>query len=203
MGFGLALSRAIALRPSELRRLEPEHVLVPTACVGTVVFRLGVDVGTKVKREQFALLDSYRWTDLAWILVQLLWGPRYQGKSFSLSATAVTNSGIKAVEQSLNLNIGATPHGARAGFASEEAAAGTPTAEIMRVGRWGSQQCMQMYVDVVVAAQVVSMVSLSSHAIPVQTAAQHFHTFFSYEAFLAQPLSHAAKRRGSQLPCRN
>ena len=57
-----------------------------------------------------------------------------------------------------------------------------------------------MYVDVVVAAQVVSMVSLASHAIPMQTAAQHFHTFFSYEAFLGKPLSHAAKglRKGEQ-----
>ena len=55
MGFGLALSQAIAFRPSELRRLEPEHVLVPTACVGAFVIRLGADVGTQVKREQFAL----------------------------------------------------------------------------------------------------------------------------------------------------
>ena len=147
-------------------------------------------MGTKVKREQLALLDSFRWTDLAWILVLLLWAILPGQKLFPFSYSSY-NLGIKAVEQSLDLNIGATPHGARAGFASEEAAAGTPTAEIMRDGRWGSQQCMQMYVDVVVAAQVVSMVSLASHAIPMQTAARHFHTF--YQAFLGKPLSHAAE----------
>ena len=72
MGFGIALQQALALRPVELRKLKPEHVMVPVQGIGTYIIPLGADVGTKVKREQYALLDSHRYPDLAWLLLQLL-----------------------------------------------------------------------------------------------------------------------------------
>ena len=146
MGFGIAFQQATALRPSELRALLQEHILVPSGETGRFIIRLGANVGTKVKREQWAVLDSYKHTDLAWLLLMLLKCTKPGEKLFPFSYASY-NKALQQVEESLGLDLGTTPHSPRAGYASEEAASGTPVLEIMRGGRWGSEGSMKTYID--------------------------------------------------------
>lgn len=184
MGFGIALQQATALRPAELRALTPEHVLVPEGGVGRYIIRLGANVGTKVKREQWAVLDSHKHTDLAWLLLMLLKCTMPTEKLFPFSY-AKYHRALKQVEEALGIDLGVTPHSPRAGYASEEAAAGTPVLEIMRGGRWGSESSMKTYVDIIVASQVTSMIALGAHAAPMRSAADNFYRFFRPSLFVA------------------
>ena len=51
-------------------------------------------------------------------------------------------------------DTGWTPHGPRAGFATELSAMGVPKAEIMDEGRWYSEQSFRIYVDIIGASNI-------------------------------------------------
>ena len=192
MGYGIAFQQATALRPCELRILCKNHVMRPENDMGKFIIRLGADVGTKVKREQYAVLDSFQHTDFAWLLCLLLDATPDGGKLFPFSYNS-HNSTISDIEAHLGLKLGATPHSPRAGFASEGAALGTPVSEIREKGRWQSELSFKMYVDVIVAAQVQSMCSLSTLSAGMQFTATDFAKYFSFEAFLAEAVGHGTQ----------
>lgn len=191
MGFGIAFQQALGLRPCELRLLEPEHVMIPDGGVGQFVLRLSAEVNTKVKREQFAILHSAEFPDLAYLLLLLVAATPDSHKLFPFSYNAY-NASIAAVEAQLGLQLGVTPHSPRAGFASELAAAGTPVATIKERGRWWSELFFRTYVDVVTAAQVQAMVGLTGFREGLEYAAVNFVKYFSHAAFLAEVSRHAA-----------
>ena len=60
----------------------------------------------------------------------------------------------KALETLDLKDIGWTPHGPRAGFATELRALGVPKAEIMDEGRWYSEQSFRIYVDIIGASDI-------------------------------------------------
>ena len=192
MGFGIALQQALGLRPSELLILIPAHIMKPDNNVGKFIFRLGADVGTKVKREQFAVLDSFEYTDLAWLLLLILDATAENERLFPFSYNRY-NKTISDIEAHLGLALGATPHSPRAGFASEQAGAGVPVAVIREKGRCWSELSFRMYVDIITAAQVQAMVSLSCFSKGMDFAAVNFVNYFSFEAFVADSGKHAAK----------
>ena len=201
-GFAPALQQATALRPTELLKLCPEDVMFPPDGVGRIVIRLGTNVGTKVKREQFTILDSYKFPDLAWLLRILVLCTAPGQRLFPFSYNAYLKC-IRDVESLLGLNLGCTPHSPRAGYASEEASLGTPVPEIMTGGRWGSEASAKIYIDVVVAAQVNCMLALSAHAVPMRSAVANYHTFFSPEAFLADASGDGVQAEDGQAALQN
>ena len=190
MGFALVLQQALGLRPGEVRPLLSDHVLVPHGGIGNFVFRLGAFVGTKVHREQFAILSSFEHIDIAYVLLKLLRNTPPGSRLFPFSYYQY-NQGIKDSERLLGVKVGGTPHGARAGFASEAAANGASVAEIMAKGRWGTEPAMRAYIDVIVASQVTAMVSLSAHNMAMDKACALFYTFFTDKQFLSELGCHA------------
>ena len=52
------------------------------------------------------------------------------------------------------MTVGWTPHSARAGFASEAIARGTPFNEVREQGRWRADSSLRTYIDIVSAAQI-------------------------------------------------
>ena len=185
MGFALVFQQALGLRPGELRALLPEHVLVPHAGIGNYVIRLGALVGTKVHREQFVILNSFEFMDVAFVLLMLLRSTKPGSLLFPFSYYQY-NRGIKEVERLLGITIGGTPHGARAGMASEAAANGMDVPTIMAKGRWGTETSMKSYIDVIVASQVSAMVSLAAHQNAIDKACPLFFSLFSCRSFCAE-----------------
>ena len=197
MGFALVFQQALGLRPGELRALLPEHILVPNAGIGNYVIRLGALVGTKVHREQFVILNSFEFVDVAFVLLMLLRCTNPGSLLFPFSYYQY-NRGIKDVEQLLEITIGGTPHGPRAGMASEAAASGMTVPVIMAKGRWGTETAMRSYIDVIVASQVSAMVSLAAHHHAIDKACKLFYSLFSCRSFLADAGYHGSKERHGQ-----
>ena len=183
MGFAVAFQQALGRRPSETLALLPESIMRPERDIGKFVIRLGADVGAKVKREQIAILDSSEHTDLAFLLCRLIDCTAAGQPLFDFSYNQY-NKGLSEVEAQLGIALGVTPHSPRAGFASELAAAGVPVAVIKERGRWASEQSFKTYVDVVTAAQVLSMCSLAAFQDGLNFAAKNFLAYFPAEAFL-------------------
>ena len=160
LGYGLILQRALGLRPSEMLAVTTLTVALPehqglSADSSPIVFALGLATGTKVRRPQMALLHQDRWPELATITRRMLRCVP-EGGSLVPYSLGVHNRCLKAVEKQLGLSLGFTPHGARAGFASEEYLSGTPVPDIMAAGRWHSTSSFNTYVDIVSAASVRS-----------------------------------------------
>ena len=65
-------------------------------------------------------------------------------------------SRLKAFSAYYNLPHTWTPHGARAGYASESRAAGKPFTEIQEEGRWISASSLRIYIDCVGAAAITT-----------------------------------------------
>ena len=192
MGFGIALHQAVGFRPSEMLKLQKQHVLAPTDNIGRFVFRLGANVGTKVKREQVAYLDSRKHPQLAFLLLQLLDACLSDEEMLFPYSYATYNRNIAQVEASLGMNLGITAHSARAGFASEAVASGEPVLVVKEAGRWLSELSFRTYVDVVAAAHVQSMVALAGFRDAMDFVSLHFHEYFSTSAFGAEV--HGAQR---------
>ncbi len=181
LGIGLLVQQATGLRPSELLELLSEHVLLPTGHVGRIILRLGAEVGTKVKREQVACLDSKRFPDVSWLLSLLVSLTPHGHKLFPFSYNQY-NRELAAIERALGLDLGITPHSARAGFASERVALGDSVEETRSAGRWLSELSFRTYVDVVMAAQVQAMVSLAGFKNAMIFVDAHLVSYFPPEA---------------------
>ena len=187
LGFAVPLHQALGLRPSELLKLRRSHVLVPPRGVGRFVFRLGAKIGTKVKREQVAYLDSRKHTQLAFILLMLLNSCADNDELLFPYSYWCYNRALAAVEQELGLDLGITPHSCRAGFASEAVALGEQSVQSVKdAGRWLSDSSFRTYVDVVAAAQVQAMVALTGQRKAMEFVATHFIEYFSVAAFVSE-----------------
>ena len=88
--------------------------------------------GTKAKREQSVVLPDRRIIDWVRWAVEL---SEPGGRLFPYSYD-IYRKLLKRVESHLGLTVGWTPHSARAGFASEAIARGTPFNEVREQGRW-------------------------------------------------------------------
>ena len=140
----------MGLRPGEMLQLTPEDVRAALEADRShlVIIRLGHAVSTKVRREQFALLDVrvhsgfYQSLKLAIDLT-----PPFQ-KIFPFTIQTY-NYWLKKVQESLALPLGVSAHSGRAGFVSDNVALGRPQATIRAEGRWHSEASFRIYVDVV------------------------------------------------------
>ena len=190
MGLCIALQQATGMRPSEILRLFPEHVLRPEFAEGLYVFRLGANVGTKVKREQIASMDPSKHEQVACVLAQALKETPQGVKLFPFSYTRYRIA-LAGLSESLNCGVKYTPHGARAGFASEAIATGVPPQTVKDMGRWVSDTSFKTYIDIIQAAHVTTLVKIAGWHEPMMYASLHFQHYFVSCCFL-QPDLHAS-----------
>ena len=191
LGFGFILQQVLGLRPSELLKLRKAHVLDPSFGCGVYIFRLGARTGTKSKREQAAKLDPKLHPEVAAILKQLL--SILQPDDFLVPYSYQTFlDAINGVSQNYDIQEHVTPHGARAGFATERIAAGEDPTAVRLAGRWDSESSFKTYIDVIMASQVSIMLALSGHKQVIEYTYLHLHLYFSEQLFARE--RHAARR---------
>ena len=191
MGIGLTLQQATGLRPSELLHLKKCHVLRPPQDMGRFVLRLGANVGTKVKREQVAFLDSFKHTDIAFLLCMLLDACTHDDEFLFPYSYNKYNRTIATIEADLGLDLGVTPHSPRAGFASEAVSLGEPVLEVKEAGRWLSDVSFKSHIDVAMAAQVQALMALQGYREGMHFVVSHFTQYFSSHDLFAEV--HGAK----------
>ena len=161
LGIAVLLQQSTGLRPSELLGIRAEHVFIPERLsdLQRISIRLGIEVSTKVKREQCVLLDRYDEPSVYCLLEWVVCNTQHRNRLFPFSYSFYNNS-FKLVEQHFRLQVGWTAHSGRAGFATDRVARGVPAAEVQGQGRWLSDSSFRCYIDVVgslaIKAQVAS-----------------------------------------------
>lgn len=142
MGVGVILQQTCGLRPSELLALTTWSILLPYRASDNTVIRLGTAVGTKAKREQFALLYPHKHAEMIELMRRLIACTRQGEKLFPYSYAFYLRC-FKQVERDLGVVIGYTPHSPRAGFASERIAAGEDRRNCKAGGALGQRDFVQ------------------------------------------------------------
>ena len=162
VGAMLVLAVTVALRPSDAyRKLKPKHVHIPSDPTKPAVIRLGAKTGTKVKREQFAMIDQQEHAEVILMLKRWISVTPPDAYLCDVGYDKV-NALLKEVCRELGLNFSFTPHSPRAGFATNGVIQGKTTETIMTEGRWASRGSFVRYLDVIVAAQVQTQLELSA-----------------------------------------
>lgn len=126
--------------------------------VQRVSIRLGVEVSTKVKREQYVLVDLQEQPVVFKLLEWLVQVTAPEDRLFPFSYSFYNNS-FKLAEQHFRLQVGWTAHSGRAGFATDRVARGVPAAEVQALGRWLSDSSFRCYIDVVGSLSIQAKVS--------------------------------------------
>ena len=185
MGLGLILQQTCGLRPSELLALTSSSILLPYRASDNTVIRLGTAVGTKAKREQFALLYPHKHAEMIELMRRLVACTRRGEKLFPYSYAFYLRC-FKQVERDLGVVIGYTPHSPRAGFASERIAAGEDPTVVRREGRWASETSFKVYIDPITAAQVGTAMRLQHLSDAMVYVSAHLLLYFPVHALLAE-----------------
>ena len=160
-GLGLRVQQALGLRPSELLGLVAHNVTESPA--GSLsnermyIFALGKQAGTKVRREQFAILRDSEHPDLCDSIALLLSLIACNDKLFPYSLKRY-RALIKRAEERCGLRVGFSPHSPRAGFATDAIALGKDPSRIRSEGRWNSESSFKVYLDVIGAQSTYNAV---------------------------------------------
>ena len=162
MGLGMMLQQALGLRPGELLHLTPEDVAASgnESLRNTIVFRLGKDTGTKIKREQCALLRLPRYAEL-WSLVSIVVELTPSQSPLFPFALPTYAAWLKRAQSFLRTDLALTPHSPRAGFATDALVEGRVPSDIREAGRWQSESSFRIYLDVVGALGVGQQLKLA------------------------------------------
>ena len=91
---------------------------------------------------------------------------------------AAIKARLREAQEETGLDIGATPHGPRAGYASESVCLGRPFVETREGGRWLSDSSLRIYLDVVAAADIATQCEVQGHAAAMAWAIQNFVSYF-------------------------
>ena len=160
LATAVLLQQGTGLRPSELLGIRCNHVYIPDSLsdVQRVSIRLGVEVSTKVKREQYVLIDLHEQPVVFKLLEWLVETTVPDDRLFPFSYSHYNNS-FKLAEQHFRLQVGWTAHSGRAGFATDRVARGVPAAEVQALGRWLSDSSFRCYIDVVGSLSIQAKVS--------------------------------------------
>ena len=182
LGIGLLLQVHTGLRPSELLSLEPQHLLFPQDQGWSgekslpLVIALGMRRGTKVKRQQTATLSPIHSE-----LWQALWELRRctpPGFYLFPHTLEAYRQELRSCEAALGWKVGFTPHGPRAGFATDARLEGVPFVEIREAGRWQSDSSLRCYLDIVAAADVVRAMRMTGQAGRLEAAERAWPYYF-------------------------
>lgn len=158
LGAAVLIQHATGMRPSELLALKPEHIHLPLARTSAITVRLGATYSTKVKREQYILVDPIIQSIAYSLLARLcITTPTHQ-RLFPFGYN-VYNMSFKQAEGHYGLSLGTTAHSGRAGFATHSVMQGVPRKEIQAQGRWLSESSFNTYIDVAGASHIAAQVN--------------------------------------------
>lgn len=160
----MLVQHSTGLRPSELLALQPEHIHLPLDRMQSLTIRLGVTYSTKVKREQYVLVDPVS-QPLAFSLVARLCIVTPRGSRLFPFGYQTYNNAFKLAEAHYDLHLGTTAHSGRAGFATHQVLQGCPRKEVQARGRWLSESSFNTYIDVSGASHIAAQVSSQNHPI--------------------------------------
>ena len=156
LAVGLLLQREAGLRPSEMLGLQPEALVFPEQQArdqqSFLTVCLGLRVGTKAKRPQVVVLRIDEHSELVDLLRYLV-RHTHLGTALFPYPYETFRRELRAIERLMGVNVGWTPHSARAGFASESRAEGMDFGEIRERGRWLADSSLRVYIDIAQASQ--------------------------------------------------
>eukprot|EP00435_Cladocopium_sp_Y103_P042260 s2492_g11.t1 len=158
LGAAIAVQQGTGLKPSELLGLEPGHVHVPVSACDSITLRLGAVRSTKVKREQYVIVNPQRQTTV-YRLLKHVHAKTVPGHRLFPFSYAWYNRSFKDAEKYYKLVLGTTAHSPRAGFATTAVLNGEPHKEIQTRGRWLSETSFHTYIDVASAAHIKAQIS--------------------------------------------
>ena len=202
LGVGLLLQQKLGLRPNEMLNIEARDVQLPdlnfsASVAPAVMIGLGVRTGTKAKRAQSVVLrDPILMALLAWAAG----GLQGEDRLFPFTYENYRRVLKKITTDVLHLNIHWTPHSARAGFASDHVAMGTPFIEIREAGRWVADSRLRTYIDIVGSASIATSLQLSGFKPAILYACSHILSFFPCaEAYLRDHVEAGPSQSGGRI----
>ena len=158
IGAAMLIQHSTGLRPSELLALQPAHVHLPLDRSQSLTVRLGATYSTKVKREQYILVDPSSQSLAFSLLARLCMITPAHERLFPFGYQ-VYNNAFKLAEAHYELNLGTTAHSGRSGFATHLVLLGHPRKEVQARGRWLSESSFNTYIDVAGASHIAAQVS--------------------------------------------
>ena len=158
VGAAMLVQHSTGLRPSELLALQPAHVHLPLDRSQSLTVRLGATYSTKVKREQYLLVDPNTQALAFSLLARLCIITPAHERLFPFGYQ-VYNNAFKLAEAHYELNLGTTAHSGRSGFATHLVLQGHPRKEVQARGRWRSESSFNTYIDVAGASHIAAQVS--------------------------------------------
>ena len=182
VGAAMIIQHGTGLRPSELLALNPEHIHLPLDRTRSLTIRLGATYSTKVKREQYVLVDPVS-QPLAFSLVARLCIITPRGSRLFPFGYQAYNNAFKLAEAHYDLVLGTTAHSGRSGFATHLILQGCPRKEVQARGRWLSETSFNTYIDVSGASHIAAQVSSRKLADTAQWLSSHIWQYF----FLDRP----------------
>lgn len=177
MGAAVVVQQCTGLRPSELLGLEVDHVHIPVNILEPITIRLGVARSTKVKREQYVLINPGE-NLRAHRLMRMLCKHTLVGQRLFPFSYTTYNFSFKDAERHYGLTLGTTPHSPRAGFATTAVLKGEPHKEIQTKGRWLSETSFHTYIDIASAAHIKAQICSQRLEDTAHWIEEHFWSYF-------------------------
>lgn len=177
LGAAIIVQHSTGLRPSEMLALETRHVHVPLERNSAITVRLGANYSTKVKREQYVLVNPSS-HPLAWsLLSHLCQTTKPDARLFPFGYNTYNNS-FKQAEEHYQLSLGTTAHSGRAGFATHLVLQGVDRKEVQARGRWLSESSFNTYIDITGASHIAALVGSQNLQQTAQWLSTHIWRYF-------------------------
>jgi len=178
LGAAVLIQMNTGLRPSEMLSLVREHVYIPLNPREAISVRLGAVYSTKVKREQFVLVQPSQ-SPFEYKLIKLLHAATLpNNKLFPFSYAAYNNS-FGLAEKHFGLDLHLTAHSGRAGFATSRIMSGAEAKQVQAEGRWASESSFRTYIDVVGSLHTRAQVELGRLQAAATWCEQHIEDYFA------------------------
>jgi hypothetical protein len=180
MAAGLYLQWSKGMRPSEMLKVEHEHVTLPSSStfVGSqhAIVTLGARTGTKLKRPQAVIfraqVDQFAIAFLTWLMATAQPGGCLVGLTYGQYAYRLQKACRK-----LGLPR-YTPHSPRAGWATHQVLLGRDFVSIREEGRWTVDASLRVYLDVLSSASQQNAPALGQFLERATCIKQNMEAFF-------------------------
>ena len=153
LGAGLVIQQARGLRPSELHVTLPEALHFGDRSVA--VLCLGARTGTKANRAHAVMVNGQRHA-LAMLFLRILVHSTPRGQRLVGQVTLARFESLMATACRVLHLPALTPHGARAGFATDGVLQGKGFVELREEGRWAHDASLRIYLDACATAALAA-----------------------------------------------
>ena len=150
MGAGLIIQAQLGFRCDELVHMKRSDVDVPRSSLEPILIAVGTTKPTKVKRKQFVRVTFDDHFEAFMLLRYLVHGIEDPEEPIFGFTYWQFHGLIRKYDVDFGLNIGLTAHSGRACFATEAVIIhNKATPQIMREGRWLSENSFRTYLDAI------------------------------------------------------